>query len=87
MEVERGVTDLYRAFVMKDRVGERMPGIVTAVVGSGVFVAVSSPFIDVLVRLDPISGPANTKPTTTDCASSRVARAIRFLSATRCCSR
>ncbi len=51
MEVERGVTDLYRAYVMKDRIGERMTGILTAVVGSGVFVAIGSPFIDVLVRL------------------------------------
>ncbi len=51
MEVERGVTDLYRAYVMKDRIGEQMSGILTAVVGSGVFVAIGSPFIDVLIRL------------------------------------
>jgi ribonuclease R len=50
MEVERGVTDLYRAFVMKDRLGETYTGAVTAIVGSGVFVALDDPFVEVLVR-------------------------------------
>lgn len=36
---------------MKDRIGERLSGVVTAVVGSGLFVAIGSPFIDVLVKL------------------------------------
>jgi ribonuclease R len=52
MEVERAMLDLYRAFMMKDRIGERFEGTVTAVVGSGVFVQLDSPFIDVLVRLE-----------------------------------
>src|SRR5260370_41324585 len=33
MEVERAVVDLYRSFLMKDRIGERFAGTVTAVVG------------------------------------------------------
>jgi ribonuclease R len=52
MEVERAVVDLYRAFLMKDRIGERYEGTVSAVVGSGMFVALDAPFVDVLVRLE-----------------------------------
>ncbi len=52
MEVERAVVDLYRTFMMKDRVGERFEGTATAVVGSGVFVQLDAPFVDVLVRLE-----------------------------------
>ena len=52
MEVERAVVDLYRTFVMKDRIGERFEGTVTAVVGSGLFVQLDAPFVDVLVRLE-----------------------------------
>jgi ribonuclease R len=52
MEVERAVVDLYRTFMMKDHLGERFEGTVTAVVGSGVFVQLDAPFVDVLVRLE-----------------------------------
>jgi ribonuclease R len=52
MEVERAIVDLYRTFMMKDRLGERFEGTVTAVVGSGVFVQLDDPFVDVLVRLE-----------------------------------
>jgi ribonuclease R len=46
------VVDLYRTFLMKDRIGERFEGTVTAVVGSGLFVQLDAPFVDVLVRLE-----------------------------------
>jgi ribonuclease R len=52
MTVERAIVDLYRTFMMKDHVGERFEGVVTAVVGSGVFVQLDAPFVDVLVRLE-----------------------------------
>lgn len=52
MEVERAIVDLYRTFMMKDHVGERYEGTVTAVVGSGMFVQLDAPFVDVLVRLE-----------------------------------
>ena len=52
MEVERAVVDLYRAFLMKDRIGAQFEGTVTGVVGSGVFVQLDAPFVDVLVRLE-----------------------------------
>jgi ribonuclease R len=56
MEVERAIVDLYRTFMMKDHVGERFEGVVTAVVGSGLFVQLDAPFVDVLVRLEDL-GP------------------------------
>src|SRR6202142_2304651 len=56
MEVERGIVDLYRDFLMKDRIGARFEGTVTAVVGSGLFVQLDAPFVDVLVRLEDL-GP------------------------------
>jgi ribonuclease R len=52
MEIERAVVDLYRTFLMRDRVGLTFEGTVTAVVGSGVFVQLDAPFVDVLVRLE-----------------------------------
>ncbi|HEX8794581.1 MAG TPA: ribonuclease R [Polyangiaceae bacterium] len=58
MEVERAIVDLYRTFMMKDRVGERFEGTVTAVVGSGMFVQLDAPFVDVLVRLEDMGGDA-----------------------------
>jgi ribonuclease R len=52
MEIEREVVDLYRAIMMRDRIGERYEGTVTAIVGSGLFCQLDSPFVDVLVRLE-----------------------------------
>lgn len=52
MDVEREVVDLYRALYMRTRIGETFEGRVTAVVGTGVFVQLDSPFADVLVRLE-----------------------------------
>jgi ribonuclease R len=54
--VEREVVDLYRAVLMRDKIGERFEGTVTGMVGTGVFVALDSPFVDVLVRLEDLGG-------------------------------
>ncbi|HTQ03765.1 MAG TPA: VacB/RNase II family 3'-5' exoribonuclease, partial [Polyangiaceae bacterium] len=56
MEVEREVVDLYRTLLMRDRVGETHEGTVTALVGSGVYVSLDAPFVDVLVRFE-VLGP------------------------------
>ena len=56
MDVEREVMDLHRALLMRDRVGAIYEGRVTGLVGSGVFVNVDDPFIDVLVRMESL-GP------------------------------
>jgi ribonuclease R len=50
MDVEREVVDLYRALYMRTYIGATFAGKVTALVGSGVFVQLDSPFVDVLVR-------------------------------------
>lgn len=52
MQIEREVVDLYRAVVMKSHIGEQFQGTVTALVGSGGFVALDEPFVDVLVRYE-----------------------------------
>jgi ribonuclease R len=52
MEVERAIVDLYRTFMMKEHLGEQFEGTVTAVVGSGLFVQLDAPFVDVLLRLE-----------------------------------
>jgi ribonuclease R len=56
MEIEREIVDLYRATVMKDRVGEKFHGMVTALVGSGAYVALDDPFADVLMRYEDMGG-------------------------------
>jgi ribonuclease R len=52
MEIEREVVDLYRTLLMRDRVGDVAEGTVTSVVGSGAFVALDEPFVEVLVRFE-----------------------------------
>ena len=50
MDVEREVVDLYRTLLMREHVGDVLEGSVTAIVGSGVYVTLDHPFVDVLVR-------------------------------------
>ncbi|HEY2409329.1 MAG TPA: VacB/RNase II family 3'-5' exoribonuclease [Polyangiaceae bacterium] len=52
MEVEREVVDLYRALLMRDRIGQSFEGTITALVGSGAYVTLLEPFVDVLVRFE-----------------------------------
>lgn len=52
MDVEREVVDLYRALYMRSRIGDELEGTITALVGSGVFVQLDSPFVDVLVKYE-----------------------------------
>jgi ribonuclease R len=52
MDVEREVVDLYRALYMRAHIGATYQATVTGIVGTGLFVAIDEPFVDVLVRLD-----------------------------------
>ncbi|MBX3199167.1 MAG: ribonuclease R [Labilithrix sp.] len=52
MEVEREILDIYRCFYMIDRIGERFEGTISAFVGSGAFVTLDEPFVDVLVKIE-----------------------------------
>ncbi len=56
MEVEREISNLYRAYVMRDRVGARVAGVVSALVGGGVYVTLEAPFVDVMVRYEDLGG-------------------------------
>lgn len=56
MEIEREVTDLYRAVYMKQFIGETFEAKVTGVTGSGIYVQISEPFVDVLIRFEAL-GP------------------------------
>jgi ribonuclease R len=52
MDIEREVVDLYRCLLMREHIGETFEGTVSALVGSGAFVSLDSPFVDVLVRYE-----------------------------------
>ncbi len=52
MDIEREVVDLYRALYMRAFIGSIYEGVVTSLVGSGVFVSIEHPYVDVLVRLE-----------------------------------
>jgi ribonuclease R len=52
MEVEREVMDLYRAYFLRDRVGDAFEGTISGVAGFGAFVTVDEPFVEGLVRVD-----------------------------------
>jgi ribonuclease R len=55
MEVEREVVDLYRAFFLRDRIGDVFDGVISGVTGFGVFVVIDDPFVEGLVRIDALS--------------------------------
>jgi ribonuclease R len=51
MLIEREVVDLYRAMMMRDRVGDDFEGTITGLTEHGIFVAIESPCVDVFCRL------------------------------------
>lgn len=52
MEAEREVVDMYRAFLMRDRVGEEYDGVIAGVTPFGIFVQIDEPFVEGLVRVE-----------------------------------
>jgi ribonuclease R len=55
MEAEREVVDIYRAYFMRDRVGDVFDGTISGVMGFGLFVVVDQPFIEGLIRVEALS--------------------------------
>jgi ribonuclease R len=51
MLVEREVVDLYRALLMRERVGEELDATVTGITEHGIYAAVDAPFVDVFCRM------------------------------------
>jgi ribonuclease R len=52
MEIEREVVDLHRALLMRDRIGDVLEGTVTGLTGTGAYVSLDAPYVDVLVRFE-----------------------------------
>lgn len=52
VEVERDVVNLFRAYLMRDRLGDRLEGVVTGVAPFGLFVEIDEPFVEGLVRVE-----------------------------------
>ena len=52
MEAEREAVAMYRAYLMRDQIGERFAGTVSAVTSFGAFIEIDQPFVEGLVRID-----------------------------------
>lgn len=52
LQAEREVVDVYRCLLMRERVGEVFQGSVSSFAGSGVYVTLDEPFVDLLVRFE-----------------------------------
>jgi len=56
VQAEREVVDMYRAYLMRDRIGDELDGVVSAVTGFGLFVEIPDPFVEGLIRAESL-GP------------------------------
>ncbi|MGE0872870.1 MAG: ribonuclease R [Kofleriaceae bacterium] len=52
MEAEREAVSMYRAYLMRDQVGQQFDGTVSAVTSFGAFVEIEEPFVEGLIKLD-----------------------------------
>ena len=57
MEAEREAVAMYRAYLMRDQVGQRFPGTISAVTSFGAFVEIEEPFVEGLIKLDSLGEP------------------------------
>lgn len=78
MEVEREIVDIYRCFYMIDHIGEQFEGTVSAFVGTGAFVALDDPFVDVLVRIEDMGADYQIEDDGLMATSARSGDAIRL---------
>ena len=78
MEVEREIVDVYRCFYMIDHIGERFEGKVSAFVGTGAFVTLDEPFVDVMVRVEDMGADYQIEDDGLMATSSRSGDAIRL---------
>ena len=58
MEAEREAVSMYRAFLMRDQVGEEFEGTVSAVTSFGAFVELDEPYVEGLIKLDSLGDEA-----------------------------
>ncbi len=52
MEAEREAVSMYRAYLMRDQIGETFAGVVSAVTSFGVFVELEDPYVEGLIKFD-----------------------------------
>jgi ribonuclease R len=52
MEAEREAVAMYRAYLMRDQVGQHFEGVISAVTNFGAFVEIEEPFVEGLIKLD-----------------------------------
>ena len=78
MEVEREIVDIYRCFFMIDHIGERFEGTVSAFVGTGAFVTLDEPFVDVMVRMEDMGAEFQIEDDGLMATSARSGDAIRL---------
>jgi ribonuclease R len=52
MEAEREAVAMYRAYLMRDQVGQRFDGVVSAVTSFGAFVEIEEPYVEGLIKLE-----------------------------------
>jgi ribonuclease R len=57
IEAEREAVAMYRAYMMRDQVGEQFEGTVSAVTSFGAFVEIENPFVEGLIKLDSLGEP------------------------------
>jgi ribonuclease R len=50
MEAEREVVDMYRAFLMRDQIGEEFTGTIVGVTSFGLFIEIPEPFVEGLIK-------------------------------------
>jgi ribonuclease R len=52
MEAEREVVDMYRAFLMRDQIGEEFDGTISGVTSFGLFIEIAEPFVEGLIKTE-----------------------------------
>src|SRR5206468_10475351 len=57
MEAEREAVAMYRAYLVRDQIGERFAGVISAVTSFGAFVEIEDPFVEGLIKLDSLGEP------------------------------
>jgi ribonuclease R len=57
MEAEREAVAMYRAFLVRDQIGEHFTGVISAVTSFGAFVEIDDPFVEGLIKLDSLGEP------------------------------
>jgi ribonuclease R len=56
MEAEREAVSMYRAYLVRDQIGEQFEGTISAVTSFGAFVEIEDPYVEGLIKLDTL-GP------------------------------